>query len=341
MDDAPLVFVHGILGGRMLDGAGRLRWISPLQALGIDRRPLTSPITWSEAGQDRDDLVPDGPLDAVLGVPVYRRFLRWAAARSCDFQPLAYDWRRDLPESVERLRVHLQALADRHGRPARLVAHSMGGLVSWLLLREHPHLVSGVLFVGVPFGPGISFGGGMHAGHRMGLNSRIADVVAHGSWTAPHAFFPAGDAQVQGADHSWYDASSWQRQGLGVFADPDRDPEPWLAHLRRALEASATTRARLDEPHPNPESLPPLAVLSGVGNGSVQAAIKGGPASVRGWDFRSGPSIDGDGSVSVPSTFPPGDLELQSATSTVAHQQLLDDLPAVEALLSGLVARGG
>ena len=250
MDDAPLVFVHGIMGGRLLDERGRVRWIGSRQALGLDRRPLIAPITWGEE-QDRDDLVPDGPLGSVLGVPVYGRFLTWVRRRSRDVRGLAYDWRRDLPESVERLRVLLVDLREQHGRPARVVAHSMGGVVTWLLLREHPALASGVLFAGVPFRPGISFGGGMHGGTRIGLNPGLANAAAHCSWTAPYAFFPDGDPQVQGAvEHDWYDADAWQRNGLGVFADPAIDPGPWRAHLGRALACARRTRTLLDHPHP-------------------------------------------------------------------------------------------
>jgi pimeloyl-ACP methyl ester carboxylesterase len=336
MTDAPLVFVHGILGGRLLDDRGHLRWLGARQALALDRRPLRAPLAWGEA-QERDNLVPDGPLDSVLGVPVYARFLRWAGTRSADFRPLAYDWRRDLLESVERLRALLQAMADEHGRPPRVVAHSMGGLITWLLLRERPDLASGVLFAGVPFGAGISFGANMQGGATFGVNRWLADPTAFGSWTAPYTFFPAGDPQVEGVDdHRWHDPAAWERNGLGVFGDPELDPAPWRAHLGRALACAARTRALLDAPHPDPGKLPPLAVLSGVGRGAVQVALRGGPASGHGWDFRSGRSVDGDGSVAATLSFPPGDAPVRAGTSRKPHQQLLDDLPAVAALLDGL-----
>lgn len=338
MDDAPLVFAHGITGGRLLE-RGKVRWIGTWQALGIDRRPLRSPITWTDGVQDTDDLVPDGPLHSVFGVKVYGRFQDQAARWSRDFRCLAYDWRRDLSESVLRLKALLSEVREAHGRPARLVAHSMGGLVSWLTLREDPTLASSVLFVGVPFGPGISFGGNMHAGNKLGLNSKLGDVSAHGSWVAPYTFFPAGDPGVPGTDHDWYDAAAWEANGFGVFADPSLDNDAWRPHVQHAVAAAKAVRTVLDQPHPEPHELPPIAVLSGVAHGSVQEVLKGGPRSTRGWDFHSGRSIEGDGAVATGNTFPPGDLEVIAATTQQSHQQLLDDLPTVQTLLEGLAEK--
>jgi pimeloyl-ACP methyl ester carboxylesterase len=340
MDDTPLVFAHGITGGRMLDARGRLRWIGARQALGLDRAPLAAPLTWGES-QDTDDLVPDGPLDSVLGVPVYGKFLAWAQKRSKDFRCLAYDWRRDLFESKARLQTLLEAVMQEHGRAPRVVAHSMGGLVTWLLLRERPELASGVLFAGVPFGAGISFGGNMHGGIKIGLNSKVGNAEAHCSWTAPYAFFPSGDPQVAGvSDHDWYDAAAWQQNRLGPFS-LDVDPAPWRGHLERALVVARRTRDLLDVEHPEPDKLPPIALLSGTGHGAVQVAVQGGASSVRGWDFHSGESIDGDGAVGVPHTVPPGRPQSLEATTPNSHQKVLDDVDVVGSLFDGLGSLGG
>ncbi|MEZ4266516.1 MAG: hypothetical protein R3F39_09065 [Myxococcota bacterium] len=344
MNDAPLVFVHGIKGGRLSTPDGRLRWIGCRSALGLDRRPLAAPLTWTGGAQDADELVAGGPLASVLGVKVYARFLAWARAQAAEFQGLAYDWRRDLPEAVARLTALLEALAARHGRPARVIGHSMGGLITWLALRERPELAASVLFAAVPFGAGISFGGVMQHGERLGLNGRLSNVEAHGSWTAPYCFFPAGASQIEDSagrpvEHDWYDVAAWERQRLGVFGQPDCDAAAWRTHLTHALACARRTRALLDQPHPQPERLPPLAVLSGVGRRAVQIAIRGGTDAAPTWDFTSGRADDGDGSVGAVRSVPPGGLQVTSATTTLAHQKVLDDLDQVGALMQALAAR--
>jgi pimeloyl-ACP methyl ester carboxylesterase len=345
MSDAPLVFVHGIKGGTLAAPSGAVRWIGWAAALGLDRRPLRSPLSWSGGVQDPDGMVAQGPLERVLGVPVYARFLGWARTNASEFRALAYDWRRDLPEAVTGLTGLLDELAARHGRPARVIGHSMGGLIAWLALRERPELASGVLFAAVPFGAGISFGHVMHHGERLGLNRRLAGVEAHCSWVAPYCFFPAHASQIEDAagrpvEHDWYDPAAWERQRLGPFGRPDQDPAAWRAHLAEALACARRTRALLDQPHPAAERLPPLAVLSGVGRRAVQVAIRSGPDARPSWDFTSGRADDGDGSVAAKRSFPPGGLDVLSATTRLRHQAVLGDLETVGALMDGLRSRG-
>jgi pimeloyl-ACP methyl ester carboxylesterase len=303
-----------------------------------------APLSWRDGVQDSDGLVAEGPLGRVLGVRVYSRFLEWAAAHSLEFRGLAYDWRRDLPEAVGRLISVLEDLRGRHGRKARVIGHSMGGLIAWLALRERPELFASVLFAGVPFGAGISFGGVMHGGEWVGLNPRVASVEAHCSWTAPFCFFPAGASQIVDSEgralaHDWYDVGDWERQRLGVFGLPNADLERWRSHLTHALDRARRTRALLDSPHPSPARLPPLAVLSGVGRRAVQVAIRGGTDADPAWDFATGRADDGDGSVGLPRSFPPGELDVVAATTPLAHQKVLDDLDAVASLMTALTAR--
>ena len=63
---------------------------------------------------------------------------RWAA----DFHPFAYDWRRDNNEAADVLVQHLEAVrAGSGGRPAIVIAHSNGGLLTMAVLNERPDLV--------------------------------------------------------------------------------------------------------------------------------------------------------------------------------------------------------
>ena len=120
-DGAPVLFVHGIYGARLRDDGG-LRWVGPKQALGLDRRPLIAPLTWGDSGQDQDGMRADGVLTHVLWVDIYRSFLARARGQLGHLEEFAYDWRRELPESAALLTKRLEEIAEKHGRPARIIA---------------------------------------------------------------------------------------------------------------------------------------------------------------------------------------------------------------------------
>jgi pimeloyl-ACP methyl ester carboxylesterase len=341
-DGAPVLFVHGIKGGRLRDPGG-LRWLGPTQALGLDRRPLALPLSWSQ-GQDRDALLPDGPLQRVLWVSVYGRFLDRASRRHAHLVSFAYDWRRELPETAALLRAELAALADRHGRPARIVAHSMGGLLAWLVLREHPELACGLLVAGTPFGTGVAFAADVHLGAGTGLNRHILSPEAVNSWSSHPVFFPTfGDSGLRSGDraleHDWYEPGSWEHHGLGVFAEGlVPDPAPWRAHLSQSLSRARATRALLEDPGALVGGQLPIAVLRSSTRPTPSTLLQGGAQAVRGWDMSSGQTVPGDGRVRVESTEPPG-LPFEVFETEQSHEVLLDDPSAVEAALAWLVER--
>jgi pimeloyl-ACP methyl ester carboxylesterase len=312
-----LVFVHGIKGGRLRDRSG-LRWVGPRQALGLDRRRLCLPLSWDNGRQEHDGCTPDGPIESVLGVPVYRLFLRWAEARFTTVVPFSYDWRRELPEAAERLTETLKAAAIKDGGPPVVVAHSMGGLVTLLALRERPHLASGVLFAGVPFGTGIAFEDDCTHGTRAGLGTRMLDPVAHASWSAHWVFFPTDGSGIDG-DHDWYDPAAWEARRLGVYAQDGIDLAPYRAHHTIGMTRALELRATLEDP----------GKLAGAGLriAILRSRTQPVPVQVGGPDTR-----EGDGRVRWPSAEPPG-IEFRSFETKLAHAKLLDDAVQVQAAL--------
>ncbi len=338
-DGAPLVFVHGIKGGHLRDPGGR-RWVGAKQALGLDRRPLSLPLGWTEQ-QDRDELVPDGPISKVLWVPIYAGFLAAAERRHRAFVPFSYDWRREIPEAAARLIQLLERLAAEHGRPARVVAHSMGGLVTLHALRERPELACGILFAGTPFGTGIGFARDTHQGSVTGLNGRTLSIEAANTWSAHWVFFPTGpDAGLRGEgplEHDWYDPASWEQHKLGVFAEGAvPDPASYRAHLQEAMTRARATRTRIEDP--GQLAGVPIAILRSGDHPTPTTVLRGGPKAVRGWDMDTVETTAGDGRVRHPATEPPG-LEFRAFESAAGHDALLDDQAGVEAALGWLVAQ--
>ncbi len=318
-----LVFVHGIKGGRLRDRSG-VRWVGGKQALGLDRRRLALPLTRTDGRQDHDGCTPDGPLDRVLGLAVYGKFLRWAEARWTTFVPFSYDWRRPLTESAERLTETLNAAAMKDGEAPLVVAHSMGGLVTLLALRERPSLASGVVFAGVPFGTGIEFAYDCHHGAPVGLNRTILDPRAHATWSAHWVFFPTDGSGIDG-DHDWYDPAAWEDRRLGVYGQEEVDVAPYREHQQLAMPAARELRTtKLEDP----------GSLAGSGVRIAVLRSRSQPVRVR---YGGDETAEGDGRVLWHNTEPPG-VEFTAFETRLPHDKLLDDAPVVEAAL--IHARG-
>ena len=312
-----LVFVHGIKGGRLRDSTG-LRWVGAKQALGLDRRRLELPLTWEGDRQGVDGCTPDGPISSVLGVSVYKPFLTWARERFATFVPFSYDWRRELPEAVERLTETLNAAAMKDGDAPLVVAHSMGGLVTLLTLRERPHLASGVLFAGVPFGTGIAFAEDVTDGTKAGLGSRPLDARAHNTWSAHWIFFPTDGSGIN-AEMDWYDPAAWEANKLAIYARSGIDLEPYRAHHAIAMSKARKRRSEAEDPGKLAGADLPIAIL----RSRAQAV----PTLVRGTD-----TTPGDGRVRWEATEPPG-VDFEAFETKLPHDKLLDDADAVQAAL--------
>jgi hypothetical protein len=221
-EGVPLVMIHGFKGSHLKDSqTGRRAYVTRTGAAGLLTPSLALPMNWnfkktkgkgkqkSEVAQEKDTLLPDGPIPSVLGVKVYSPFLKLAKASGRPFYPFAYDWRRDnnensvlferFLESVEekeRLKIldpieqttQSKKLSERdlqrrkeqrdqlniHGRvKIQIVAHSNGGLLTLSVLNRRPDLIHSVLFAGVPFGGGIGFMPDLHVGTPLGLNKKL------------------------------------------------------------------------------------------------------------------------------------------------------------------------
>ena len=123
-----VVFLPGILGSDLADQANERLWIAPPR---FDRLAL-SPDGVNEADPTRavHPVAPNFPHAAMLRV----------LDASWHVLAFAYDWRRSVFETAERLEA---AVAIFGGEPFHIVAHSMGGLVARLLLAKHPDIQRG------------------------------------------------------------------------------------------------------------------------------------------------------------------------------------------------------
>eukprot|EP00123_Amoebidium_parasiticum_P006185 comp17205_c0_seq1/m.16142 comp17205_c0_seq1/g.16142 ORF comp17205_c0_seq1/g.16142 comp17205_c0_seq1/m.16142 type:complete len:367 (-) comp17205_c0_seq1:9-1109(-) len=347
----PLVFIHGIKGGKLVDGSGKVHWLAASQALNpFARGSLELPLGYdSEGRQEKDGLVPGGVLDAVDMVVtshvVYRPLLVACRELGRPFHEFSYDWRRDLHETVDVFEAFLDKV--RGTSRVQVLAHSMGGLITFSLLNRRPDLFHSIVFAGVPFSPEANFLQDMTHGSAAGLNKSLLSANAHFTWTSTYTLFPLAsqhqllvvDGDGKSLDVDFMNPDDWVKHNMGIFnrdltTNPPTDQE--LNHLERAIERAKRFRESLARPDLHPQ-YPPLAVLSGHGRLAMIIAVRkmDGPKVI--YNFTSGRHADGDGRVSTTgSQTLPGNPPYKLYTTIDSHGSLLNNPDLVKTMLSDL-----
>jgi len=133
-----VIVIHGIMGGLLdsvePDGDVERIWLSYLRLA---------------FGQlDRLELMPDGtPAKPDLDIRVAGIFPEYLSlvtelAERWEVLPFAFDWRKDIDESADRLAGAIERFAGT--APVHVVAHSMGGLVARRMIQRHAALWNGM-----------------------------------------------------------------------------------------------------------------------------------------------------------------------------------------------------
>jgi pimeloyl-ACP methyl ester carboxylesterase len=345
----PLVFIHGIKGSALSPRNGSQLWLTSWQALGLTSQDLRLPTIWDSDVQRQDDLVATSPLRTVAGQDVYAGFLKWAEQLPRPFYSFAYDWRRDNLETVEKFLTFMGDISARHGRQkVQVVAHSMGGLVSFVALNRRPDLFHSVLFAGVPFAGGISFLEDLHSGTPTGFNKRILSPDVLFTFVSPYCFFPSASynsklVQENGdpIQHDWYSIDSWEQHQLGIFAKfaPTEITADMRLHLRNALTQAGKFRSLLVCRSDQSFTYPPIAVLASDAQVTISTVVRNGPRAVRGWDFKTGLKEPGDGRVLFSAATPPEGVPHSSYKTRYEHGALLKDVSEVSQILAYLDSR--
>jgi pimeloyl-ACP methyl ester carboxylesterase len=253
-DVPPAVIIPGIMGSGLARPDETRVWLNLRNAVGQYNLSLPFVLPLSES---RDDLRPgsllgtDHRLPRMFGFTEYYDLLELLEAAG--FEPakktggkgmvhhvFAYDWRRDLVESVRRLDETLEALADARGdRSTRfnIVGHSMGGLIARYYLRygtaepqpgqpvtwAGARRINSMVLVAVPNAGSIHSLEAMLYGNRVGLSytTLAASVIAR----MPSVYEilpPKGspallDSECKELDADLHDIATWERFGWGPF----------------------------------------------------------------------------------------------------------------------------
>jgi pimeloyl-ACP methyl ester carboxylesterase len=338
----PLVFIHGFKAGVLSEASGSQRGLTWWQGFGLASPDLRLPLQWDGDVQRHDGLLAIEPLRRVAWQSIYAPFLDWAE-RTRRFHPFAYDWRRDNHESVDNFVAFLTRVRDQHGgAKVQVVAHSMGGLISFAALNRRPDLFHSALFAGVPFTPGLSFLMDMHVGTAVGLNKDILNPEVLFTFVSPYSFFPvnpdeSGLAEQNGTGirHDWYTLDDWERHKLGVFASREVTAEE-RAHLRNALRRARDFRRLIVFKDESAFQYPPIAVLVNDTRPNLTTVVRDGPQAVRGWDFRTAAREPGDNRVTLPDAMPPEGVPYTVYKTEREHAGLVNDTRQIVAILDQL-----
>lgn len=295
--DAPIaLLLPGIMGSHLQAGRNRI-WFDPISLCIGDMKRLTIAAT---------DITPDGWMDRC-----YEKLARFLA-ETHEVWPFAYDWRRSIGEAATLFGDRLDAAieeAKKRGKPVRIVAHSMGGLVArmalasrWSAFKSLPG--SRLLQLGTP-------NGGSHsmAAVLLGRDDFVQTIERWVDWKHDMREFLTlvrdfpgvlellpwpGENGLAADSRDYFDPATWQ-----IFAGADaankRKPT-WVPPQDGQLSAARDLIATLSATRLDPEC---CLYVAGQAPTPVAVRCERGEVEI-GW------SSEGDGRVSWKTGIPAG-----------------------------------
>lgn len=255
----PIILIPGTKGSLLTDTrTGSIVWLTLRSVLPGSRSLIYDETTSSTA----DTIRPTGILTRLGIVPhllAYEPYYRMSAALACrgTGYVYAYDWRKNPLDNVAGLATLVERVHTETGMQPSIVAHSMGGLITHLYLREHADRVHRVAYVGVPFGSGLSFIDDVDRGSPVGFNRSLLSPAAVFSHPGTFALLPHPGALLY-KDLDLTDPATWRTEKLSVYADnltPTDLPFDRDVVLERNLTQARSFFTALDTPHELPNDL--------------------------------------------------------------------------------------
>lgn len=355
LSQKPLVFIHGIKGGTLVDTkTNKVVWLNPFEGLGLSTPDLRLPLEWSDEEipkQNKDNIIPIAPLNKVTLIPnivdvkIYNGIYTEAPKKYKNFYPFGYDWRRNNLENVESYLKTIKKIVRKHNQPVKVVAHSMGGLITMAAMQKDPELFDSVFFVGVPFKGGIGFLEDLHLGVANGLNKNILSPEVMATMPSTYSLFPLDRTNKliennKAIDVDFFNPKDWENLKIGPFAYEFSNNEKFKKHFANALKVTKIFRQQIEEgkiTHNGKKvgNQPKVYVVYGKSFPTLEQLIKNGPKSYLGWDFESATKIEGDGRVPAVNSYPPAGVEVtEDFESKAEHGGQLNDPQVLSWILS-------
>lgn len=253
-----VILVPGFKGS-ILTSDGKPVWVSlgqaffPGDSLAIDRPDLgvPNPLHLSDAGVLGQITLVPGLFKIEIFGPTLRA-LRAGIPKDWDMRAWSYDWRRDADDIVNDFDAFVAAIFASGVTDVRVVAHSMGGMLTaaWLLRpgaeRGAAGKVSHVAFVAGAFRGTTKLFRNLQTGDDpVGRNTTLLSAAALSTFPSSYSFIPDAwplviDTQGKPVAAEFRDPMLWERGHWGIF----RDGNAKFADARRAFLAERFGKSR-------------------------------------------------------------------------------------------------
>jgi len=288
-----VILVPGFKGS-ILSAGNRPVWMTlgqalfPGDSLAYDRPDLgvPNPLTFTDTGVlEQITIVPGLIKTEIFGSTL--RAIRASVPKDWDVRAWSFDWRRDADALVDDLDAYVAAIFKSGVRDVRVVAHSMGGMLTaaWLLRPNAEHgaagRVSHVGFVAAAFRGTTKLFRNLQTGDDpAGRNTTLLSADALGTFPSSYSFVPDGwplviDTHGAPVGSEFRDAALWEGGHWGLF----RDGRAQFAAARRGFltERFAASRKFL-RGIADPGAIAPIGLkvhnALGTGVGTINQLIR-------------------------------------------------------------------
>ena len=310
----PIIFIPGIKGST-LEKDGQTIWLKLSQAI------------FSESSLEYtgvSDTKATGIFTGLTVIPFlleYKPYYKISEDLSCTPNSyfFYYDW-RDYPDTNSRLFGELvERVMKETGKKPSIIAHSMGGLIAHGYIKEHPENIDRVVYVSVPFQPGVGYFDDVNEGISTGLNKKLLSKEVLFSHPASYLLMPhKGSGKYAGKE--LMEAKIWSDNKFSIFKDSTTD----LDNFQQTLDKVASYHARLD----NPKTLSnKFLFVVGKCHPTVLTINTDGKRSY----------VPGDGRVSEVSAYPVDNLTNKKVeTFCQTHDQQMNDMGIIKSIFKFL-----
>lgn len=258
--DGPIVVMGGYRGLILRDAKTHKRVWIPLKA-GFNLRKidlLLGPSPYDEI-RATDIIYPDGVLKNVGPIDICKRLIkRLDNNPKTVVKEFGYDWRLSLDITSDQLVEFLTKLKKETGKPAIVIAHSMGGLVTHGALNKNPELFRGIIDVGVP-SECLNILGPIRYGDSILLSDKILTFETNFMMRSSFVFLPLSGRVFANKDTGeWYDLDyfdpeTWVKYNLNPLVLESRRIQEEEGHSQQSIDTLVSSPT--DSPRPTSPQL--------------------------------------------------------------------------------------
>lgn len=331
----PLIFIPGILGSKLINEEGKLIWGGSDSYINFHKLRLPR--------NDTDiKLKPGGVIDTITVWPFklkqYDRLLQKLRERELGYKEgmnlfyFDYDWRRSNFKNAKLLDEYIQNTPEIKNNEFDIIAHSMGGLISLILIQEYDSgkNVKNLITLGTPFYGSLEafdtflngFNGVSSIMASLGSSAENVRSVMF-SFESGYELLPTYPycCKVESQQKNIFDLGFWQNQWLPDTFATESDKRFITESLKRARKLGEIVQRDL------PSSLK-LTMYAGETFATKKTVSFDASGNIKRYNYRKG-----DGTVWLASA---ANNDISSSRVTFAkHAKIFED----DNVLSGLARK--